>query len=237
MEEEVNRNGPSEGGERFAIFGKAEALGQGEPNGLVIAVGSSASRREETALMKTVGTSFFKDFSEFLGGQSKKNGVAATGLFPSEDFGRAGAKEGNEFGQGSGQLLGEGYLADGSGGKFRERGISLPKDVKGDLPVGRVKPMAVSLPIGGVTMYFNISGQSLPLVGRKGGAEEVWPGAVVPYPGVEEGELFSAKGGKGVTDEKLKPDSLKDRFGKNGAGLFLQDIFPNPFPISDGHGD
>ena len=83
--------------------------------------------------------------------------MAATRLLTRKNLRWARSEEGNEFGEGCHELMGEGDLADRSGREVGEGGVSLPKNMKNDLSIAGISVVTVGIPIGGVAMYFNIS--------------------------------------------------------------------------------
>jgi hypothetical protein len=60
---------------------------------------------------------------------------------------------------------------------------------------------------------------------------------MIPDPRMVESNQLSLKGGEGISDKKLEPDSLKNRFREDGSWLFPQEMSLNPFPICDSHRD
>jgi hypothetical protein len=55
---------------------------------------------------------FLKDYPQLLGLKREKGGVAATRPFTRKNLRWAGSEQGDEFGEGCRELMGEGYLAD-----------------------------------------------------------------------------------------------------------------------------
>lgn len=60
---------------------------------------------------------------------------------------------------------------------------------------------------------------------------------MIPDSRMFEGDEIALEGGKGIADKKLKPDSLQNRFGKDGGGLLPQALAPNPFSVGHWHRD
>lgn len=116
-EEVGDGDGSGERGERFPIFGKAEALGQSDPGCLVEAVCAEAGLGEETALAQAMPTRFFENSAELRRGKGKEERVATARFFAACDLGGSGPEKGDELGQGRGQLMFEGDLADEGRGK------------------------------------------------------------------------------------------------------------------------
>lgn len=163
--------------------------------------------------------------------------MALAGLFPGKDFSGGGPKERDEFGEGCGELMFQRDLAKVGTRGMDAAWIRLPKDMEGHMIISGVDRMRMGVPIGGVAVQFDITGEGLPVGGREGGTKKVGTSTVIPDSGVVEGDFFSRKGGEWVADELFKPDPLQDRFGENGSGLFPEDVFPHPTAIGDHHGD
>ena len=159
------------------------------------------------------------------------------GLFAGKDFSLRGPKEGDEFGEWCGELVFQRNLADAVGRGVDAAWVRLPKNMESHIFIGGVGRMVMGIPIGGVTVKLHITDKGLTLCGRKGGAKKVGTRTVIPSAGVVEGDFFSRQGGEGLAKELFKPNPLKNRFRENGAGLFPEDIFPDPTAIGEGHGD
>jgi hypothetical protein len=232
-----NRYSTGQSSKRLAIFGKSESLRKGEPDTLIEAVRWNSSGREYAALLKTMGSCFLKDFPQLFGLKGEKSGVAATRLFTCMNLRWAGPKEGDELGEGCSELMGEGDLADRSGCEIGEGGVGLPENMENDISIGGICAVTVGIPIGGVAMYFNISWKRSPVLCKERGAKEVRAWAMIPDSRMFEGNQLSLKGGEGISDKKLEPDSLKNGFWEYGAWLLPEHMALNPFPIWDWHRD
>jgi hypothetical protein len=84
--------------------------------------------------------------------------------------------------------------------------------MENNISVGGIRAVTVGIPIGRVAMYFNISCKSSPVLCKERGAKEVRAWAMIPDPRMFEGNQLSLKGGEGISDKKLEPDSLKNGF-------------------------
>jgi hypothetical protein len=62
-----------------------------------------------------MGSCFLKNFPQLLGLKREKGGVASARLFTRMNLRWGGSEEGDEFGEGCSELMGEGDLADRSG--------------------------------------------------------------------------------------------------------------------------
>ena len=72
LEELKDGDGVSKGGEGFAIFGKAEAFCEGDPNGLIESVSGGAGGGKGSPLAEAVPTRFFKKVAKLIGGKCEK---------------------------------------------------------------------------------------------------------------------------------------------------------------------
>jgi len=233
----LNRYSTGQSSKRFAIFGKSESLRKCKPDSLIEAVCWNPSGREYAALLKTMGSCFLKDSLQLLGLKGKKGGVTATRLFTWMNLRWACTKQRDELSEGCSELMGKGDLADRREREIGEGGVGLPENMENDISIGGICAVTVGIPIGGVTMYFNISWKSSPVWCKERGAKEVRAWTMIPDPRMFEGNQLSLKGGEGILDKKLEPDSLKNGFWKDGAWLLSQPMAPNPFPICDWHKD
>jgi hypothetical protein len=60
---------------------------------------------------------------------------------------------------------------------------------------------------------------------------------MIPDARMFKGNQLSLKGGEGISDKKLEPDSLENGFREDGSWFFPQEISLNPFPICNWHRD
>ena len=236
-QQSADRNGAGEGGEGLAIFGKAEPLGQRNPDGLFPPQRGDASVGQGTSEAKPVPTGLLENLLKLLWWQRKQKRVTLAGLFAGEDLRGGGAKEGDQFGEGCGQLVFQGDLANRLGSVGGIGRVLLPKNMEGHLAIRGIVGMGMGVPVGGVTVQFDITGDRLATRDRKGGAQKVGTSAVIPDAGMEQGNSLAGQRGERLADELFEPDPLEDGFGKNGGRLLPQKIFADPSAVGDDHGD
>ena len=83
--------------------------------------------------------------------------MTAARFFSSRNFGGGCTKKGDKFGERGGELMFDGDGSDLGGRGGGGGGVDLPENVEDDVTVGWVSGVLVGIPIGGVTMDFNVT--------------------------------------------------------------------------------
>ena len=138
--------------------------------------------------------------------------------------------EGLQFGPGGDELGAKDDLGDaaerGGGGKKGFFGFGFPDDVEDGVVVGGIDVVAVSGPIGGPEMDFDVSDEDVfgvVVFGEaEGGAGEVGACAMIPESGLDDFDGASVVGGEAGLVKLFEPKGLDFEFRRRGGGGFPQ---------------